>query len=213
MPKVQAWQCKHTGKLFPLANENEYKKHTARAYRNIVAIRKMEKKKAEFQEWLETEKAKCRSPKQVAQFLTDNFHRLAANKPGWAYTGKKPLIATIELTVNYREECSNSHSCPHNGVTNWHRHDDKPKSYPGLYGRINVDVKGSYPGFLTDYLSTASVWTGSGGSGKYDVTLFLDDWPSLKAVVEEQKREYNAQHVINVLAGKKSPIFHPVWED
>jgi len=213
MPKVEAWECKHTGALFPLANENEYKKHTARAYRSVVAIRKMEKKKADFKEWLATEKAKCRSPKQIAQFLQDNFQVLYDN---YNYPFKKKrekLSATVTINVNYREQCSNTHSCPQNGVMNWGSKADKPKGYPGLYGRINIDVTGQYSGFLGDVMSVANVCTGSGGHGNYDVTLWIDDWAGIKDEIEQQKAVYDAQHIVNILAGQKSPIFQPKWED
>jgi hypothetical protein len=211
MPKVQAWQCKHTGELFPIEKEKEYKRHTNRAYRSISAQKKEARERAEFQEWVDTEKAKCKTPGQVAEFLRINFDRL--NTYSYHRAGKKPVVASITITGDYRNSVSNSHSCPHNGVTNWGSKADKPKGYPGIYGRINVEVSNgnNYTGFLSDYFTPVRVFTGSGGGGNYEVTLWLDDWPGLKETVEKQIAEYNEQHVVNILAGKKSPIFRVDW--
>jgi hypothetical protein len=212
MPKVQAWQCKHTGKLFPIEQEKEYKRHTGRAYRTIAAQKKEARERAEFNEWLATEKLKCKTLDQVAEFLTKNFNRLNTYNYGYR-NGKKPIIVSIKITGEYRDRVSNTHSCPRNGVTNWGSKADKPKGYPGIYGRIEIKVqnKDNYSGFLSDYLGPADVHTGSGGHGDYDVTLWLDDWPGLKETVEKQIAEYNEQHVVNILAGKKSPIFKVDW--
>lgn len=88
------------------------------------------------------------------------------------------------LDLRWSDSVSNTHSCPHNGVTNWSsRDDDKPKGYPGWQGRIEYELSHDLPGFGCDLMIGTRIHTGTGGGNGtnygFDVCFFADDWPGL----------------------------------
>jgi hypothetical protein len=108
-------------------------------------------------------------------------------------------IKITYIGVNWNDCVSNTHDCPHNGVTNWSSDEDKPKGYPGWTGRIQFKLSHRIPGFSSNLLEGTRIHTGSGGGGgdtySYSVAFFEEDWPGLSkartmAILEgnEQKR-------------------------
>ena len=87
------------------------------------------------------------------------------------------------LQLTWSDSVSNSHSCPHTGVTNWGgRKLDAPRGYPGWQGRIEYEINCELPGFSSDIMERTRIHTGSGNGGKrsrFEVKFFDDDWPGL----------------------------------
>lgn len=98
-------------------------------------------------------------------------------------------IKITYLDIQWYNNVSNSHDCPHNGVTNWGRGDcfkdgtAKPTGYPGWHGRIEYKLSHS-PRFSSEVLGNFRIHTGTGGGigyGRYgfEVKFFDADWPGL----------------------------------
>lgn len=115
-----------------------------------------------------------------------------------------PILKKISIfEFNYNRVTSNTHSCPHNGVTNWRGCPEIPRGYPGFEGRIVYYVEWYSkwqklcPGGSNMWKNTR-IYTESGGyigfnsydlknknskglqNFVYDVKIFLDDWPAMK---------------------------------
>lgn len=150
MPKITAWKCPHTRRLFE--DENVYRNHLRRLSRERIAQRKRQ--------------AVCDSVKDIisatqyvnnvqelvdyiikhqrefmiqgafnTHFNDDVMHK--ALEKGWDIYF--PKLETLQIVTTWRSEVSNSHSCPRNGYTNWsgRNEDGKDKcSYPGWHGEI-----------------------------------------------------------------------------
>jgi hypothetical protein len=104
-------------------------------------------------------------------------------------------ITYLELT--WSDSVSNTHSCPHNGVTNWGSdRKDAPRGYPGWRGRIEYEISHEIPGFSSSLMEGSRIHIGSGGGGGlkygYSVQFFADDWPELQA-----------QRVMDILASRE----------
>lgn len=123
-------------------------------------------------------------------------------------------LVGLAFEVQYSENVSNSHSCPHNGVQNFSGDKNKPRSYPGLSGRIWYRFSDRVSGFSSNIIERALVHTGTGGGGSYggpytnadsatykcrcaglkvdelqifsmDVKIFLDDFPAVKNNIDQ----------------------------
>jgi hypothetical protein len=103
------------------------------------------------------------------------------------------------LKLMWNERCSNTHTCPHNGVTNWGGRTvlkDKspaPRGYPGWTGSIEFKVKYS-SSFETRVLKELRINAGSGGGSsnghyRYSVILFAEDWPELYKIHKDNVTE------------------------
>ncbi len=223
MPKVTAYKCPHTGKLFE--EVREYKNYL----RRLSRIRNMERKELERQEMLESRMTEFRnsikSINQLPQMIIDHqdlFWETASNERGWRgndfdicrKTGIWPkLVEFTEFSLHFSEQVSNSHRCPVGGVTNWGgRVEGAPRGYPGWSGRICWVVEwphkygGQYPGGALFENSRINTGTGGGGgslirqnvecqSFGYGIEIFGTDWEVMYA-------EYRKTCFINDLKGK-----------
>jgi hypothetical protein len=151
----------------------------------------------------------------------------AAGDPyDWQNVGKKlgrgknagnvpmPKVLKITHSMRWSDSVSNSHSCPHNGVTNWGgRVEGAPRGYPGWTGRVDWIVEwpkefdGIYLGsdlFSRGTFCTgrqrAHTGTGGGGGGHfnkefntwcqspgYSFDIFAADWPGMARYYEKQR--------------------------
>ena len=96
---------------------------------------------------------------------------------------------SISITVDYNMFCSGSHSHPINASYIPYDYNMKYPNYPGLYGDINL-IKAKKSGdYCGDYIKNIpGLNSGSGGGGydaHYQLTLFLEDFPKIKAKVNE----------------------------
>ena len=100
-------------------------------------------------------------------------------------------IKIVGLSLRWNPNVSNTHHCPHNGVTNWGgRKESAPHGYPGWYGRIEFTTKIINPDTGTAgirsiggrCLEGTGVHTGTGGGGDvygYEAMFFDADWPEI----------------------------------
>lgn len=131
---------------------------------------------------------------------------------------KPTPIVDICLDLRWSDHVSNSHSCPHDGVTNWGRRGEQPTGYPGWTGRVEYVVQ-SHRGQLFSYPGGSDQWTGTrihtgggGGGGHrdqetqylqsfgYQVELFASDWPAMAQAYDQARmwRELKGQHHENL---------------
>jgi hypothetical protein len=125
------------------------------------------------------------------------------------------LLEFTEFRMHWNDKVSNSHSCPHNGVTCWSSNeakDGRPRGYPGWQGRAEWIVAwpkewdGHYLGgdlFSGGTFRTARqrAHTGTGGGGGmrysekykchvmshgYDFKIFAADWPGMARYHEKR---------------------------
>lgn len=193
--KIQVNKCPDTGQLFEC--DEEYKKH-----RRSFLAKKREKEKFESKRkielnWIAEEKLKINKAADILPWILANQDRLMKiynrykSSGFWFCNGtfsEGDVLSTLHFThLRFNHSVSNTHSCPHNGVTNFMCDPTKPKGYPGWQGRIEgvldrVKEKGDYPS--SGLLNFIGIHTGTGGGGNkcwgYDVRIFLADWPGLQ---------------------------------
>lgn len=215
--RVQVRKCRFTGKIFEEKDLKKYAAHLKKLRVELAEARKIERTKKTFKAWLTKEKKKIKHPDEIpAWFLKNQRTIMDGANAGF---GDRPFksdkfFSTDEFTkfvftgIRYNKNASNSHVHPDNGVGNWCGKDSgKPTGYKGWEGHADGTLKrnknhsGSYP--YSAGLNAVGIKTGSGGGGNenwgYGITIFLDDWPGLKAAVDEMEQ----QEIINRLKGVK----------
>jgi hypothetical protein len=230
MSVITAYKSDADGKIFE--DKKKYQNHlrklaTARRYERKVYIDK--EKKIAFLRNNFWEKVKSPAQLQAALLIHAEYFGLNGLAHESFYGRKRPdgpplLKKFSTFDLRYNPQVSNTHDCPHNGVTNWGG--DKPgapRGYPGLQGRFDYNVEwyaaweGWYPGG-SDMWEGTRIHTGTGGGGgfkRYDhdktkglqgfgygVSIFFDDWPGLKASYDEAKEEYEKALHFHILKGK-----------
>lgn len=220
---ITAYKSEADGKIFE--DKAKYQAHLRKLARHRLAQRKLQiaesEKDAVWAELYEREQ----SIDDWMQMVIDNQHLFwseAANGDpfDWERVGKKigrgknagnlPIPQVLKIThgLHWSDSVSNSHSCPHDGQTNWggHRSEEGvPNGYPGWQGQIEWLVEwpkefdGIYLG--SDLFSKgtfrsgrqrAHTGTGGGAGGhfnkefntwcqrpQYDFKIFASDWPGL----------------------------------
>ena len=195
--RITAYKCRFTGEIFELDQRKKYIKHLTELREDMRLQREYDSLKKNFKTWLAAEKEKLVHVDMICPWILENQKRLmktfnALNKGRW---GDKwhPItdeITELKLSVKFNPHVSNSHACPHNGVTNWCAKDPtKPTGYPGFHGRIDGKTKrakkhmSQYP--TGDLLNMIGIRHGTGGGGNeswgwgWGTELFLADWPEL----------------------------------
>lgn len=220
MSVITVWKCDEDGKIFE--DKKKYQNHL----RKLARVRR-ERRRIDIEESLKNriwnELYECeQSIEQWRDMVIANqnlFWAEAAQHDAydWKVVGKTykgvvcPIPELLEFErfdVRWNPQVSNSHSAPHNGMTNWGGHNTKngaPTSYPGWSGRVDWIVKfpkewdGHYLGgdlFSGGTFRTARqrAHTGTGGGGGmrwsekhkcyvqsfgYDFRLFAADWPGM----------------------------------
>ncbi len=232
MSQILVWKCDETGKLFE--DKNKYKGHLSKLARERNTKRKLMVAEAiADQKWNELYECE-QTIEQWRDMVIANQNMFwaeaaKADPYDWKYVGKPhsrgkngvvcPIPELLEFTtfdVRWSPSVSNSHSCPHNGVTNWGVRDpDAPTSYPGWSGRVEWIVRwpkewdGVYLGsdlfkglFGNGGRQRAHTGTGGGGGMRYsekhkchvqsfgyDFKMFAADWPGMARVVGLQQLE------------------------
>ena len=185
MPRVEAWQCKHTGKLFPIYAKTQFKTHQRRALADIKRAEKKQREEDEFEGFIMNARNTLDTPEKISAWLMKNYALFYRRFNTWGKTLNKSFeINDVFISGAYSALASNSHSSPNSGQRNWGGQDGIPKGYPAYKGRISIKTNGK-DGWESGIFDNAFVCvrTGSGGGGlgdyDYDVTLWLDDWPAL----------------------------------
>lgn len=227
MSQVLVWKCDQTGKLFE--DKNKYKGHLSKLARERNIKRKLSVAEAiADQKWNELYECEQSIEQWVLMVLgnQDMFWAEAAKADpyDWDQVGKMSgrgknavpcpipeLLEFTEFNVRWNDHVSNSHSCPHNGVTNWSpsRNKDKtaPTGYPGWNGRVEWIVKwpkewdGWYLGSDLFKGPRSRTHTGTGGGGGmrysekhkcdvqsfgYEFRIYAADWPGMARHYEKR---------------------------
>lgn len=183
-----AYKCPWTGDLY--ATKKSYVKHLrilretrmhARARENRW-IKKMEDlwSQPTFQDiinWVE------RNPEPF--WLNGKNRGWSSDAKQWDKIRDDFWIKVLQLKVHWSDNVSNTHNCPHNGVTNWGgRVDGAPRGYPGWRGDITFQVSHDVPSFFSNIFEGTRIHTGTGGARgektySYSVIFFEDDWNGL----------------------------------
>lgn len=223
MSQVLVWKCDETGKLFE--DKVKYQSHLRKLARERNAKRKLTIKEAEADAWWAQAYEREMTIQEWKQFVIDNQNRFWAEAAktdpwDWKSVGKShrkvicPVPDLLEFTtfdVRWSPTVSNSHSRPHNGVTNWGGKDNAPRSYPGWQGRVEWIVRwpkewdGVYLGsnlFRDGHNTRTRAYSGTGGGGGmrysekygchvqsfgYDFRMYAADWPGMARVIGHQQ--------------------------
>lgn len=229
MPRVLVWKCPHSGKLFE--DEKKYKNHLSRLATQRREQRKIQIERSQAQAWwLEVQNTEM-DINDLPKLIIANqkyFWAEARRSESWDWekVGTKrngvvmPVPELVEFTkfqLSWSDSVSNTHACPHDGVTNWGGRtkladgSPAPHGYPGWRGRIEwrskwpKEYQGCYPSGTLFKGKFVRIHTGTGGGGGwkdgcqyhgYDVEIFASDWPGLA-------RHREKQLMWDILKGKK----------
>lgn len=228
MPKITVRKCPFTKKLFE--TRSGYRRH-------LLKLRK--ERNAERSIWITQRDARNEALEVLSKVTTISELKKAVIAQytnmmvaSWGTDtrrieiAKKIRMVDFDLTaLHYEELTSNTHACPRNGTTNWDCKDENgPRGYPGFAGRINYalitpkDFDGWFADF-SDTLKQFGIHTGSGGAGNigpkgsnmysYDVKVFVDDFSSISAHVDEVLEIY--KKIIFKRKLKDEQIHDPVF--
>jgi hypothetical protein len=208
MSIIQAYKSDADGKIFE--DKKKYQAHLRKLATARRAEKKVEQMEAERELFL-TKMGQVKSLAELNQFIKDNWRWFWANRAQrefymWSNNkGKTPDFHEFhDVSISglfWKEDLSNSHSCPRKGVQNFDTRSDynkgKPTGYPGWSGRIDIKVKPPmskhkknpymYDGWGSSYFENTTINTGSGGGGggdefksySYDVKLWAADFPGM----------------------------------
>jgi len=205
--KIQVYKCRFTGAIFDFKDRNKYIKHLKDVRADMKAKRRDENIRLKFDKWLAKEKENIVHVDMIVPWILEN-QKYLMNAVNAIYRPTKydkfysaiDEITQLTTTFVYNKEISNSHSCPHNGVTNWGgRIKNAPRGYPGWSGYVNGVLKrdekhmSSYP--ISSLFKLIRIHTGSGGGGNknwgFHAEVFLADWPGLEQELTINKLKYN----------------------
>lgn len=221
MPKVTAYQCSSTKKLFSLNQKNKFVSHLFKLRASNTERRKYNKEQSEFYTWRDKSVAEIASVKEIEEWLMNGAllrtMKFVTEPKDWdlACYKKFKITSVVIGDYKYSESCSNTHESPRGKKTNWggkEKEDDGtpvPRGYPGFRGMsVRVNYEGDYPSFsLSHALTKLGIATGggggAGGSSSYSYTLWLDDWAKIKALVAVAGYDYEQEHTIAKLKGKR----------
>jgi hypothetical protein len=189
MPKVEAWHCPHTNKLF--LDETDYRKHLAKLAQIRAAQRKAAKIRATFWQTIGDFQSSCVYFEQIEEWVMANTEVLfghPGNTRRYDHRGrlqKCPKITKFKFDqMRWNPLCSNSHAAPRGKPTNWCARDadpSVPRGYPGWRGRLSYHTT-SYMAWDSSNWKAAGIHTGTGGGGhesSYDVTVFAEEFPNM----------------------------------
>ena len=203
--RIQARQCPFTRAVFLEEDRDRYIEHLRSLREDMREKREQKRASQAWETWFEQERMKVTDIAELAPWFLKNQRFImkaynAINDPlhdGYKfYPGDE--FTQLSIGGQFSPSCSNTHCCPHNGVTNWGgRTPGAPRGYPGFRGRVSGVLtrkryKSSYP--ASDLLGFVGIHTGTGGGGNeswsYDVTVFEADWPAITqgVLVDKIKR-------------------------
>jgi len=217
MSVITVWKCDEDGKIFE--DKRKYQNHLRKLARVRRTRRRIEieenLKNAVWNELYKREQSIDEWADMVVEHQDLFWAEAARGDPyDWAIVGKTRkgvvcpvprLLGFTQFSLRWSDSVSNSHSCPHNGIENFMRHEDKPTGYPGWTGRAEWMVAwpkewdGYYLGgdlFAAGTFRTGRqrAHTGTGGGGGmrwneehkchvmthgYEFKIYAADWPGL----------------------------------
>lgn len=195
--EIKAYACKHCESIYKTAQEASAceKKCLTRISEQKVE----EERKVNLQTLVHYVRLNAESVEDICRMSEEVSHKLFT----------KSTIKKMSLSVSFNEHASNSHSSPIDGVSNFssRNNPEKPTGYPALTGHITVVYNKEPKGFSDEtfngYKGIAGIHTGSGGyrgsdegyTVSYGVTLWLSDFPKIKAAIEAKQKEIDSYEV------------------
>lgn len=240
MSVITCFKSDVDGKLFE--DKKKYQAHLRKLASARLAEKKVAQMEAERELFLD-KMGQVKNIDELNQFIKDNWRWFWANGAQhdfYKWSSNKGKAAEFheyhEITISdlyFKEDLSNSHSCPRKGVQNFDTrasyNKGKPTGYPGWSGRINIKVKPPmskhkkdpymHDGWGSSYFENTTINTGSGGGGgnnknqyvsySYDVKLWAADFPVMYEALRKDQwvQEKNAERldVWRQLGGKGLP--------
>jgi hypothetical protein len=146
-----------------------------------------------------------------------------SDRARWEKVRDSFTVTILGLKLSYSDLISNSHDCPHNGITNWDRKkllqdgSPAPQGYPGFSGRIQFQTSNDPVGFSSDIFKGTRIRTGGGGGGgrniyTFGVSFFLDDWPAIAERINEQKAKHEHDGLIDMIKNQYQPYRVPEFK-
>ncbi len=242
MSQILVWKCDQTGKLFE--DQTKYKSHLRKLARERNTKRKLMVAEAVAdQKWNELYEREMTIDQWADMVVAEQdlfWAEAAKGDPyDWKSVGKTykkvvcpvpRLLGFTTFSVRWNPRVSNSHSCPHNGMTNWGGREQidgqpAPRSYPGWSGRVDWIVAwpkewdGLYlggdlfsGGFGRSGRQRAHTGTGGGGGMRWDedhkchVQSFGYDFKLFAADWPGMARAEGMKQFNEVLTGKRHSI-------
>jgi hypothetical protein len=216
---VDAYECPWTGKMY--RTKENYVKHLSdlRQYSIHPRIRAANADKIKQTLW------NLSSFEDVAQWIEDHSQFIFEQSRRRHFSDDPDAEKNFKLKITYlkltwSDSVSNTHSCPHNGRTNWGGREvfkdgsPVPRGYPGWQGRIEY-LRSHDISFSSSMLQPLRIHTGTGGGAGvkhpagYEVRFYDADWPGLAALVKEQYDEYISNKVMSRLKNEYVSPFQP----
>ncbi len=242
MSVITVWKCDEDGKLFE--DKKKYQNHLRKLARERNTRRKLMVAEAiADQKWNELYEREMTIDQWADMVVAEQdlfWAEAAKSDPyDWKSVGKTykkvvcpvpRLLGFTTFNVRWNPRVSNSHSCPHNGVTNWGGKEQidgqpAPTSYPGWSGRVDWIVAwpkewdGLYLGGdlfagLFGRTGRQRAYTGTGGGGgmrwdedhKCHVQSFGYDFKLFAADWPGMARVEGMKQFNEVLTGKRHSI-------
>lgn len=193
MPKVQAWQCPETGKLFAIDARDRYVNHLRKIRQQRMLRRTRKKAEATFIERRNEFWRTTMSFEDIETFIVENAAEVFAQCSEFQRRDHKgherptPLVEQVSFgRMRWDEYVSNTHSAPVGKPTNWGRKDGLPLGYPGWKGEIIIEYRprnNNENSFDSTGLARWGIHTGSGGGGpnrhRYEVIIFEEEFINL----------------------------------
>jgi uncharacterized C2H2 Zn-finger protein len=195
--KTKAFQCPFTQKIF--SSKKNYVEHLRK--RRLETIHKIR---------IEKSKKLLMDSLFKLDSFTDIINWIESHPTFFYYNSHKSYllkndisnifsIQILSLDIEWKNNISNSHNCPHNGVKNWRRDEKfadgtpKPKYYSGWRGRISFRLSHDI-GITSNLFNGTRINLACGGGNStvnitYDVIFFDDDWPNLTKLVDRIRAE------------------------
>jgi hypothetical protein len=223
MSVITAYKSDEDGRIFE--DKKKYNSHL----RKLAASRREKEKIKRLQNlqqqwWEDNFYHKVKSIAQLQAAILEHANVFAANALKHCDHIKKlpsPILVKFnKFDLSYQDEVSNSHSCPHDGVTNWGGLGNVPTSYPGWRGRFDYDTAW-FKEFSFVYAGSSELWkntrihTGSGGGGYfklhegskthglqnfgYEIRMYASDWPAMATAYADAEVEIEKQKIMYIL--------------
>lgn len=224
MPKITAWKCPHSGRLFE--DHGEYKRHLATLSRLRCRAREHQILVDSVDAVIAGEQ-KCQNGQELVEYILANSKEYlikgmwrSSNGGALNEAFKKghqihwPKLTGMKLfDVRWNDSQSNSHCAPRGKDTNWGGNKrDIPRGYPGWHGNLRVWYKRdarviivdpkktrvrdySIPSFSDCVSHNSGIYCGSGGGRD-------DGWYCDFTMFAEDYPEMEKQVTFHILAGR-----------
>ena len=222
MPKIEAWKCPHTGKLFE--QHSKYKSHLA----GLSRQRNIAKRRQQHLDAVDAVilgEQYCQNAQELCEYIIANSEAYLAKGMLVSRNGDElrtaielgydiewPKLTGMKLHQTRWNDCqSNSHSSPRGKPQNFRSDPDVPKGYPGWRGNLRVwhdkdakvvitDKKGKKFRYRIPYFSdcvknACGIYTGTGGG--LDDGYYCDF-----TMFAEDYPEIEKQIIVHTLSGR-----------